>query len=375
MDRSFFILTNILLSGILEFLLGVLLLWGVLKVFKIRNPRIQFVLCLMPFVKLLSLLLFGLPASSILYSQLSPLLLPRGHQMLTLSFGASSTGLGLNLIFDTHDFPTAGSRYTIGAVDYLSYWFVQRGWGGWLAAAIVGFLCFSLVRVVTRAIAFFRFETSRRRTRDLGRSIRVFKLGWRMVDAYISFAHEGSPFTGGIFRPYICFPHQMYSKFSSQERRAILAHELGHVAHYDAVVQMAINFLRDVFWFVPFYRRLSLRVAQLHEILADARAIRFGSTAHTLINALMKASQCIRNETTPAHCFVRPQALRERVETIILVQQRRRKWYEAARTVLVTMVLASLVLGSHVGTNAERVPELKVPTWLARVLKISGQSK
>src|SRR5262249_55153718 len=78
------------------------------------------------------------------------------------------------------------------------------------------------------------------------------RMGGRNVTILVSNRVAGSPFTGGIFAPYVAFPEQVWERFCAEERRAALAHELAHVAEHHLLTTTLAGVVRDLFWFIPF---------------------------------------------------------------------------------------------------------------------------
>lgn len=60
-----------------------------------------------------------------------------------------------------------------------------------------------------------------------------------------------SPFAFGIFRAAIALPAGFGEKFRQQEREAILAHEMAHVAAGDPIWQLAANVVSALIWWHP----------------------------------------------------------------------------------------------------------------------------
>lgn len=60
-----------------------------------------------------------------------------------------------------------------------------------------------------------------------------------------------SPFAFGIFRAAIALPAGFRERFRRQEREAILAHEMAHVAAGDPIWQLVANVVSALFWWHP----------------------------------------------------------------------------------------------------------------------------
>jgi hypothetical protein len=79
----------------------------------------------------------------------------------------------------------------------------------------------------------------------------------------------GGPFT---FGSTILLPPQCV-EWDQRKRQAVLAHEGAHVANLDFYVLLLASLNRAVFWFSPFAWWQLIRLAELAEIISDARAL------------------------------------------------------------------------------------------------------
>jgi hypothetical protein len=79
----------------------------------------------------------------------------------------------------------------------------------------------------------------------------------------------GGPFT---FGSTILLPPQCLD-WDHRKRQAVLAHEGAHVANRDFYVLLLASLNRAVFWFSPFAWWQLIRMAELAEIISDARAL------------------------------------------------------------------------------------------------------
>lgn len=280
---------NVLLNGIFVFTFAWALSSGFARLFRIKNLWLQFAFALLPFAKLLHSLVVGLPSTSFLRTGLNVRDLPMHAQMLTLSASSGSTGGGLNFGFQVYKFPEKTSIFGLTPPDYLTLW-MQEHWG--LSAIVVLLIALAVpatIRITKDIVSWVRFERERKHLRKTqGESFQTLRCDWRKVDVYLSKAHVGTPFTGGLFSPYICLPKFEFEKLSDIEKKAVVLHELGHVKHIDVLTNFVIRFLKDVFWFVPLYSRATKRVSELREMLADAWAVKAGATHAALASALLR---------------------------------------------------------------------------------------
>jgi hypothetical protein len=150
----------------------------------------------------------------------------------------------------------------------------------------------------------------------------------------------GGPVTFGstILLP----PH--YVDWHLPKRQAVLAHEGAHVAHADFYVLLLASLNRVVFWFSPFTWWHLVRLAELAEIISDARAIEVVGDRVGYAEILLDLMRYVRQ--APAGLgMARACTIRARVETILGTAAvpskagwRRRIWTAAA---IVPVVIVS----------------------------------
>jgi beta-lactamase regulating signal transducer with metallopeptidase domain len=119
--------------------------------------------------------------------------------------------------------------------------------------------------------------------------------------AHVAFSRTylGSPFTAGVWRPTIIFSATTFAALSPDEREACIAHELAHVAHYDAIWLNALCLVSDGLWFVPGFRGLVERIRTWFELCADDAAVERGARREVLASALVTVAETLRQG--PAH--------------------------------------------------------------------------
>jgi BlaR1 peptidase M56 len=151
-------------------------------------------------------------------------------------------------------------------------------------------------------------------------------------------------------------PH--YGDWDLPKRRAVLAHEGAHIAHGDFYVLLLASLNRAVFWFSPFAWWHLVRLAELAEIISDARAIEVlqdrVSYAEILLDLMRQARQVPAGLEMARACTIRA-----RVERIlgaaalpVKVGWRRRSWTAA---IIAPMVIVS---AGSIAYRAEPSPAL-----------------
>ena len=280
---------NLLLNGISSFLAGLLVVFLALKLLRSPSHRERLYLLSLPFLKILWDLARGIPRGSYLYTSINPLALPPKASGLEISAGFNY-GPILEIGLLVQD--TAKKWHSISGADYLHEWLHRRFSPGapWWFLAVLTTGSFALL--LRRAVLAYRFSRRRRADRRFATGLptsSLFPLP-RPVDLYLSTGFRGTPFTGGVFRPYICFPRETYNRLGEPERRAAIAHELAHIRHFDVALSLAVECLGDIFWFVPGYRLLGRRISRLRELEADRAATAHGASPEHLARALLELS-------------------------------------------------------------------------------------
>jgi Zn-dependent protease with chaperone function len=360
---------NLFFNSACSFLAGLGVVWLAIRLFRIGNSRWKLVLLSLPFIKILWDLSYrGIPTSSIVHAGINPLSLPPKSQTLTIGAGFSEYGPIFNLVF-TANVP-GGKSYSASIADYL---FALTGkYLGTKVPLIILLSAFSisLFLIIRRFVLAVAFERKRRRYRRDDQSLKTKPVGWRAIDIYLSLHFKGTPFTGGIFRPYICIPEETYRLLSADERRAVIAHELGHVKQWDLIGTLLVQGLGDIFWFVPFYRVLSRKIDRLREILADDSALDAGVAPEFLASALVRLQDAKTGESEAvmySAFFREKKLLKVRVDRLLKQEENvvpsRFGWQRGWVRLLVTGWTAGAVMYATFGGNHE-VSVKQFSSWL-----------
>ncbi|WP_295854922.1 M56 family metallopeptidase [Tardiphaga sp.] len=126
-----------------------------------------------------------------------------------------------------------------------------------------------------------------------------------------------SPIVGGpvTFGSTILLPSD-YSDWDMAKRQAVLAHERAHVANRDFYLLLLAALNRAVFWFSPFAWWQSFRLAELAEMISDARALEIVDDRLSYAQILLDLVQQVR--PAPAGLqMARASTVRNRVERIL----------------------------------------------------------
>jgi hypothetical protein len=132
------------------------------------------------------------------------------------------------------------------------------------------------------------------------------------------------------------------------KRRAVLAHEGAHVANRDFYILLLASLNRAVFWFSPFAWWHQIRLAELAEIISDARALEVLEDRLSYAEILLDLAQRVR-QAPAALEMARACTVRARVERILAATTapaklgwRKRIWTAAAILPVVVVSAGSI---------------------------------
>lgn len=159
------------------------------------------------------------------------------------------------------------------------------------------------------------------------------------------------------------------------KRRAVLAHEGAHVANRDFHILLLASLNRAVFWFSPFAWWQLIRLAELAEIISDARALEVFEDRLSYAEILLDLVQNVRRPPAVLE-MARACTVRTRVERIVAATTvpakagwRKRLWTAAAILPVVIVSAGSIAYrtppvstlaidGAADATTAVRKPQL-----------------
>ncbi len=111
--------------------------------------------------------------------------------------------------------------------------------------------------------------------------------------------------TTGIFRPVVLLPAH-WQKWTDEELRAVLAHELNHIRRRDCITALFAEVGRVLHFYHPLMHWLANRLRLEQELAADAVAARHigGQRRYLCILAEMALSDSSRGPAWPARAFL-----------------------------------------------------------------------
>lgn len=362
---------NLIINSSCSFFAGILVVGATLRLFRIGDSRWKLFFLTLPFIKIIWDIIHGIPSSSVIFSGINPLSLPPKHQTLTIGAGFTEYGPIFNLQFSAQDL--TGKVHATSLADYiavLAMKYIHPWVPGLTLLAILVVATILLGRCIYYAI---RFEINRQNQRMNDTTIQRVQLKCRNIDIYRSDAYTGTPFTGGIFHPYICFPSDTFIALTDAEREAVIQHEIAHILQWDLLTTFAIRALGNVFWFVPFYRFLSRKIDKLREISADKIAVKLGASADQLASALIKLKEVSFQSPQPVlfSAFLRePSLLKLRVGELLSTSKKpesRLGWNNRWARILIAAWTTGAVMIATFGGNVQMQTHL-FPQWVEKMM-------
>ncbi len=365
---------NLLANSIFSLIAGLLVVNFFLWLFRVNTGPWKLFLLSLPFAKIVYDCARGIPHDSILFTGVDTFSMPPKHHILQAGAGLSQWGPTFSVQFSVKDLQ--GNKYAESVGDYLVLW-LNKTFGPEIPLIILsGVLAVSGTLLAIRLVQAHRFERERRTDRLSAKSFRLVKLWRRQVDIYISEHFSGTPFTGGLFKPYICITSDAYQKLNAEELEAVIAHELGHVRQFDLAVTIAVQILGDLFWFVPGYRWLSRKIDRLREIVADQWAVHSGIEPPLLASALIKLKEIPAPDRFILYsAFFREKSLLKiRVQRLLGEKEERAPrlgWQYKWVRLVVAFWISTAVMTATFGGN-HRTDKIKNPEWVDQLLRKWG---
>lgn len=288
MNEATLVAFNLLVNGVGSFAVGALVAVAAARVLRSSPGRAVVWLATLPFAKVVTDFARGVPDGSFLWLR---------AQGITQDLGSFRMGLGVTRVVPKIDLALGalhdGASYPQSGADLLASALMTHV-GTWAPGVLVALmLAVSLQRLVRRASVARRTFALRRRVESVS-PLAVRRAGRRRVAVHVVSDLEGSPFTGGVVRPFIAFPRSLWDALGAEEREAAIQHELAHVAELHVPWTIATGLVRDVFWFVPGIGRFHERLVAACEVAADAIATRRGADPVALASALVRTRELAR---------------------------------------------------------------------------------
>ena len=236
---------------------------SIIKVVRIKNLNIKYILWSMIIIRFLYDLIFYTPSPAIVS------VLPE-HGTLTIGLGS-----GLNLKTLTASlWDNYGTEFTAGDIIsvmlgtektlYLSFFILLTG---------IYFFIRSLIE-------YFTFQKNLRKTFKE-------KILWGKTLIYIS-DHIESPFVIGILKPVIVVPKTLMCCCTENELNTIIEHETAHIKRKDHIIFGILSFIKPLFIYILPLNIVIEKLEEIEEKICDRMVIKKGKDKITLASTILK---------------------------------------------------------------------------------------
>jgi len=233
----------------------------------------------------------------------------------------------------------------------------QSGVPGWATVAVVLYpagVLLLIARVLFEFIALRRLASASREVVDSGwrqlldeaitdlrtvRSIRTIRL--------LQSANEIVPITFGTLRPALMIPASADS-WSDDRRRAVLLHELAHVARRDCLSQLVGAIACAIYWPHPGVWWAARRLRVERELACDDRVIAAGAEPHAYAGHLLELARSLPAAPAPATALAmtRVRDLETRLRALVSARNRSALRRRGAVVAIATSIAVLLPLAS-----------------------------
>lgn len=299
MDKTSFFILNIFLNSFLAFFTVVLLIEGVILLFRVRQGRVAALLRMIPILKLpFDLLLYDFSRWSYVHG-INPLLCEEGTRSLSIIFGwmHSVTAASIQL--------TTPGNLTFTLADVIGHQISPL----YLKTFTALFIPLSIGFVVRKLILYYRSQITlhalAKNSQPLNRKIRNPSLSFYLKESPLQILTSprlsGSPFVAGFISSIIYIPKSLSQKLSNKEYAAVLAHEIEHILHRDSWIRLFLDFIGTLFWWIP-TKWLRNRIEEGQEVGCDLKCKKYGVNPTDLASAVCKSAR--HSKTPPNNSFM-----------------------------------------------------------------------
>lgn len=166
------------------------------------------------------------------------------------------------------------------------------------------------------------------------------------------------PFTFGILKPVVVLPESS-KRWASEERRAVLTHELGHVIRRDVFWQLAAEFCCAVYWFHPLIWLTAWRLRIERELACDDLVVLAGEEPPVYASILLRLASGLQNRDSRRHvlgCTVamaRHHEVKQRIAAILDPKLFRKPLGRLGALILSFVAAAGVTAAAMLSPNGE----------------------
>ncbi len=279
---------NLFANAVTSFVLPLGVVVAIVRLLRLPPGRTRLALLLLPFVKVMVDSAAGIPRNSFFWVRLTG----ARHELGAFTIGVAADHFG-PFFSGRLESLYRGRWYSLSAADLLDTALVLKVSPHAPAIAVALVVFFAAIFLGRRVAGAWRFSRESSRWRADATLLETRRVGRRVVPIWVSPSYVGPPFAAGLLRPYVVLSSATRDRLSDDERRAVIEHELGHIAHFDVVTVSAVVALSDLLWFLPACRWLVRRVRLELELRADEHAVHGGVDPTALASSLVTVASTL----------------------------------------------------------------------------------
>ena len=341
MNNSVLFIFNVFLNSFLAFFTALLLVEGIIFLFRVRQGRLGAFLRMIPILKLpVDLFFYDFSRWSHMHG-INPLACEEGSRTLSAAIGFGGHSLRSYFFSPIYSMIqlTAPEDTTFTLADILSH-FISPFFLTLFAFFLVG--C-SLVCLLRKGWIYHQFITSLKLLERKGEknkidNMRIKKIfRKKRIPVVISPSFKGSPFVTGLISSTIYLPSALSEILTKKEYEAVLAHEIEHIRNKDVLIRWILGVIESLFWWIP-TKWLKKRIEEGQEVSCDLKCKKYGINPLDLASALFKSAKSSLNckGHVMAHQFTKYKVER-RIKTLL--------HYEAVRFQKLARIFSCALLG------------------------------
>jgi len=153
------------------------------------------------------------------------------------------------------------------------------------------------------------------------------------------------PFVWGLLRGSVYLPVDFVDLDGTQNHRTILAHELSHIARFDALINVVQVAAQAIYWFHPFVWWTNLKIRREREKCCDERAVvQLNTLPEHYTHAIVEALAAERRSARPIPSLAIVGSVKDIEERIRTMMRPGKKFYKRPSLIAVLIVLLLALL-------------------------------
>lgn len=326
---------NVIVNSILSFFTATFLIWMLIRLLKVKSPRLEMACRMLPFCKVCVDLFLYQQGNWALLHGVNPLLAELGTRQLSVMVNPF---IGIQLFMQDWK--------TFSVADLIALC-TQPIWIRTVVLIAISGAFFSSGLLIARIIR------TKKRIADMaknGRSIlplelkpQVYELLKQTRTQLLATSTVTTPCIAGRT---IFLPERLVDVLSKEELEAVIVHELAHLRWKDSTLRLIYSWIGALFWWIPTspWRR---RLEELQEEASDAAIRRFEISGVTLAEAILKTARNARQECLQiGFSFLRHQSpFQTRIDKMLQKPTEKSIYWKMIQGCLLGAVFVAILMG------------------------------